>query len=112
MVFLDESRLFLVVASGGSSLVEAHGIIIIVASLVTEHKLSGMWASVAVAHCLRTPQHVASSQTRDPTHGPCIGRRILNRWTPRKVPEMVFGDETFETWLGYEGCTLTHGIVL
>ena len=27
--------------------------------------------------------HVESSQTRDQTHAPCIGRRILNHWTPR-----------------------------
>ena len=27
-----------------------------------------------------------SSPTRDPTGVPCIGRRILNRWTTREVP--------------------------
>ena len=55
LVFLDESRLFLVVASGGSSLVAACGILIIVASLVAEHRLSGMWASIAVGQHLNTP---------------------------------------------------------
>ena len=41
----------------------------------------GMQASVAVVHrlsglsCLR---YVSSSQTRDQTHVPCIGRQILN----------------------------------
>ena len=55
LIFLDKSRLFLVVASGGSSLVAACGILIIVASLVAEHRLSGMWASVAVGHHLSTP---------------------------------------------------------
>ena len=28
-----------------------------------------------------------SSQTRDQTHTPCIGRRSLNHWTARKVPK-------------------------
>ena len=27
-----------------------------------------------------------SSLTRDQTHIPCIGRRILNHWTAREVP--------------------------
>ena len=29
---------------------------------------------------------MGSSQSRDQTHGPCIGRRILNHWTIREVP--------------------------
>ena len=88
-------------ASGVSSLVLARGILITVALLVAEPKLSGM------SHP-HTPQRVGSSQARDQTHVSCIGRRILNCWTTRKVP----GDETFEKWLGYESCTLTHGIAL
>ena len=31
------------------------------------------------------PWHVGSSWTRDRTHVPCIGRRILNHWTTREV---------------------------
>ena len=31
--------------------------------------------------------HVRSSWTRDWTHVSCIGRRILNHWTTREVPE-------------------------
>ena len=29
--------------------------------------------------------HVKSSQNRDRTHVPCIGRRILNHWTTRDI---------------------------
>ena len=38
---------------------------------------------------LVAPRHlriVGSSQTRDRTHVPCIGRRILNHWATREVP--------------------------
>ena len=31
-----------------------------------------------------------SSQTRDQTCVPCIGRQILNHWTSRKVPGIAF----------------------
>ena len=31
-----------------------------------------------------------SSLTRDRTHVPCIGRRILNHWTTREVPELIY----------------------
>ena len=30
-----------------------------------------------------------SSQTRDQTHVPCIGRQILNHWTAREVPTII-----------------------
>ena len=36
---------------------------------------------------LAAPWHVESSQTRDQTSVPCIGRQILNHWTTRKVPK-------------------------
>ena len=43
--------------------------------------------SVVVVHRgLVAPQHVGSSQTRNGTHVPYIGRRILNHWTAREVP--------------------------
>ena len=35
---------------------------------------------------LAPPRLVGSSQTRDRTRVPCIGRRILNQWTTREVP--------------------------
>ena len=31
-----------------------------------------------------------SSQTRDQTHVPCIGRQILNHWTTKEVPLFPF----------------------
>ena len=41
-------------------------------------------------------QHVASSQTRDRTHVPCIGRRILNHCTTREVPSFtLLKNQTF-----------------
>ena len=42
------------------------------------------WSTGLVA-----PRHVGSSRTRDQTHGPCIGRRILKHWTTREVPVQV-----------------------
>ena len=35
---------------------------------------------------LVAPRHVGSSQTRDRTPVPCIGRWILNHWAPRNYP--------------------------
>ena len=34
-------------------------------------------------------QHVESSQTRDQTHVPCIGRQIPNHWTTREAPDVL-----------------------
>ena len=50
------------------------------ASVVATHRLSscGTWAFVA-------PRHMESSGTRDRTHVPCIGRRILTHCTTREV---------------------------
>ena len=39
-------------------------------------------------------QHVGSSWTRDQTHVPCIDRWILNHWTTKNVPEMLFWIES------------------
>ena len=38
--------------------------------------------------CLVALWHVGSSQTRDQTHVPCIGRWILNHRTTREVPSI------------------------
>ena len=50
-----------------------------------EHRLTscGAWLSCS-------PQHRGSSQIRDQTCVPCIGRQILNHWTTRKVPAAPF----------------------
>ena len=39
---------------------------------------------------LVAPWHVGSSQTRDQTCVPCIGRWILNHCATREVPENLF----------------------
>ena len=50
----------------------------------------GLWAleragSVVVVYGLICPMVVESSWTRDWTHVPCIGRKILNHWPTREV---------------------------
>ena len=39
---------------------------------------------------LVAPWRVGSSQTRDRTHVPCIGRQILNHWTTGEAPGIMF----------------------
>ena len=39
----------------------------------------------SVMRCLAALQHVGSSQTRDRTHVPCIGRQILTHFATREV---------------------------
>ena len=70
-------RFSLVVKSRDYSLVAVLGLLIAVASLVSEHRL---WSagSIVVVHQLAAPRHVGSSQTRRQTHGSCIGRWILD----------------------------------
>jgi len=58
-----------------------HGLLITVASLVAEHGLQGAWASVVWWTDPVALWHVGSSQTRDWTCVPSIGRHILNHWT-------------------------------
>ena len=38
---------------------------------------------------LVSPQHVGSSQIRDQTHFPCVGRQILYHWATREAPQMT-----------------------
>ena len=73
------------------------GLLIAEASLVAEPgfcvcRLQRLWCtgSVVAAHRLESmgsaaPKCVGSSQTRNQTHVPCIGRRILYRWATREV---------------------------
>ena len=49
---------------------------------------TGTWASVIMCTGLSALQHEGSSQTRDWTHVPCIGRRILNHRTTREIPRI------------------------
>jgi len=46
--------------------------------------------SVVEVHGFIALWHVVSSWTRDQAHVPCIGKCILNHWTPREVLVYVF----------------------
>ena len=50
------SNFSLVAKSRGSSLVLVHRLLVVVTSLVEEHRLEGVWASVVVAHGLSCPE--------------------------------------------------------
>ena len=78
LVFTAACGPSLVAASGGYSLAVVHTLLIVMASLVAEHRLQGAWSQWP-------PQHVESCQTRDRTNVPCIGRWISNHWTIREI---------------------------
>ena len=40
-----------------------------------------------------------SSPTRDWTQVPCFGRQIINHWTTKEVPGLVFWQEHFRPWI-------------
>ena len=61
--------------SEGYSLVAVHGLPIVEAALVVEHRLWGT-GSIAVAHGV-VPQHVGSSWIRGRTRIVCIDKQIL-----------------------------------
>ena len=85
----------LVAVSRGYSLVE-HGLLIVVASLVAEHRLQGVQASAVVARGLSScgiwAQLLYGMQDL-PGSGikpiPCTGRQILNHWTTRDTLEFL-----------------------
>ena len=58
----------------------------------------GMQAQQLWRTGLVAPRHVGSSRTRAATCVPCLGRRILNHCTTRKVPSTCF----------YKQCTLRN----
>ena len=80
------SGLSLALQSGGDySLAVVNGLLPAAASLVAGHGRKDAQASVGMCSGLVAPSHVGSSQTRDRTRVPCIGRRILNHRTTREV---------------------------
>ena len=94
-VFSVACGLSLVATSCGYSLVAVSGLLIAMASLVVERWLESTRAQKLGHTDLVTPWHVGSSQTRVRTCVPCIGRRILNHWTSREVPNVTFeGDKS------------------
>ena len=97
-IYLFMAVLALRCCEWGLLFVVVHGLLTAVASLIVEYGLQAhrlqqlqhtgsraqaqyLWRTGLVA-----PQHVGSSQTRDRTHVPCIGRRILNHCATREVP--------------------------
>ena len=50
-------------------------------------------------------RHVGSSQTRDGTRVPCTGRRILNHWATREVPQIRITVRVNISWPQEEGGT-------
>ena len=73
--------------------VAVHGLSLIAASrgysLIALHELLSA-GSVVVTHRIIGSRHVGSSQTRDGTHVPCIGRWVPNHWTTREAPHKRF----------------------
>ena len=62
------------------------------ASLFEEARSIGPAGSVVAAHRLTSLvalQYLESSQTRDGTHVPCIGRWTLNHWTTTVLDILV-----------------------
>ena len=82
------SELSLVVASGGYSLLQCSGLLIMVASLVRKQ---GLWntGSVVVAYrlCCSVAHGIFLEQRLNLC--PCIGRQILNYWTTREVMDII-----------------------
>ena len=71
-------------------LVVVLGLLILMASLVAEHRLQVHKLPWAQLTYLVTLRHVESSGTRDRTLVPCIGRWILNHWIAREVLFLFF----------------------
>ena len=100
-VFVATCGLSLVEASGAYSVV-VHGLLVLVASLVEEHKTRhagfsdcGSWAlecrfSIWWCPDLVVPRPVCSSWIRDGTSVLCSARWTLNHWTTREAPNSEF----------------------
>ena len=73
----------------------------------------GIWGSVAVAHRLSWHAALGSSQSRDQTYVPCVGRWILNQWTTRSPPHLQISWWTTCTalWSEYQSLTLEDSAV-
>ena len=95
--------------------ISVHGLLIVVASLVAEKRpwdaqtsvvlARGLQSlvSVVVVHGLSCPEASGSSQTRDQTHVPCIGRQAFNHWTTSEALELPLKSRTETKWPG--GCS-------
>ena len=88
-------ELSLVVESGGCTLVEVCGLLVVMASLVWSASSRACGASVVVVRGLQDTGSVAlrnveSSQSRNWTCVLCIGRWILYHWTTMKITDHFF----------------------
>ena len=86
---------FSLVSLGGScSLAAVRGLLIVVASLVAEHRLLGAWASVVVAHVLSCPEAcgIFFDQGSNPCslHGQSDSQPLSHQGSPG--------------WVSFEGC--------
>ena len=95
-VFVAARKLSLVAASGGYSSLRCAGLSLwwLLLWWSTGYRHVGfsscsMWAQQLWHKGLVTPQHVGSSQTRDRTCVPCIGRQILNHHATREIPWFI-----------------------
>ena len=96
-VFITAHGLSLVAASGGYSSLLCAGFLLqwllflwSTGSRHADFSSCGAWAQWLWPTGLVAPQHVGSSWTRDRTHVPCIGRRILIHWATREAQSPWF----------------------
>ena len=84
LVFTNAHVLSLVTVSAGFSLIVVHGLLIVVASILPEHRLYTHGLEQLWCTGLVVPWPVVSSWTRDRAHVLHIDRWVLNHWTPGK----------------------------
>ena len=78
------------VGERGPLFIVAHGLLILVASLVAEHQLQGHRLQYWWLLDLIAPPPVQSFWTWDQTHVACIGRQLLIHHTAKEVPASAF----------------------
>ena len=98
-VFVALCGLSLVVVNRGYSLIVEHGLLIAEASLAAQGSRRAAFSScghtgsgVAVRRLIAL-RHEGPARTRDPTHIPCGGRRILYYWPTREVLPSSFSSQ-------------------
>ena len=89
LVFTNAHVLSLVTVSAGFSLIVVHGLLIVVASILPEHRLYTHGLEQLWCTGLVVPWPVVSSWTRDRAHVLHIDRWVLNHWTPGKSSALL-----------------------
>lgn len=90
LCWVSVARAFSSCGDWGILSVAGHTLLTVVASLGAERRLQSTWASGAAGTGLVVPQHLDSSQTRDWTCVPCIGRCTLIHCTAREVFDYIW----------------------